>query len=91
MTDVDWDETMPLPETPRDISNREGLKLVARVDRLERELDAIVEIALKYGNIDGGHHKQYALDQILRLALGDDYKDIIETEFQGDWDEGIAP
>lgn len=34
------------------------------------KLEAIVEIAVDYGETDGAHHKQYALDQIIRIALG---------------------
>lgn len=59
----------------------------------------IPELILDYGGIDGAHHKQWVLDQVLRICLGNEYEDKIK-EYQGDdgtgepeylWDEGIAP
>ncbi|QHJ84047.1 MAG: hypothetical protein [Caudoviricetes sp.] len=65
----------------------------------ERILD-IVEIIHQYGGIDGGHHKQWVLDQIIRIAMGDDcgYEVWVRDYCAGEdgpetyeWDEGIAP
>ena len=43
-----------------------------------------------YGMIDGAHHKQWVLDEILRALLGKErYRTWIEN--YEDWDEGIAP
>lgn len=54
------------------------------------------DLALKYGWYDGGHHKQWVIDQMLRILLGDKYAETValdpedEDEYEP-WDEGIAP
>lgn len=53
----------------------------------------------QYGGIDGGHHKQWVLDQLVRLLAGDDgYQSWLAEFCDGEdgpdtysWDEGIAP
>lgn len=50
---------------------------------------------LEYGMIDGAHHKQWLLDQVLKILLNERYGEVIE-EYNSDseyanWDEGIAP
>ncbi len=50
-------------------------------------------IALEFGDIDGAHHKQWVIDQMLRIMAGSAYGTIIAT-FEinrGSWDCGIAP
>ena len=51
----------------------------------------------QYGGIDGSHHKQWLLDQIVR-TLSDDYKKWVKNFEEGEdgpytyeWDTGIAP
>lgn len=63
----------------------------------ERALDA----ALRYGAIDGDHHKTWVIDQMVRALLGTDeaYAKWAEESRAGDdgpetyrrWDTGIAP
>lgn len=52
-------------------------------------------LALQYGMIDGAHHKQWLIDQMLRIIAGGGYAEIIEVfnsdEDYSDWDTGIAP
>ena len=55
------------------------------------------DLIFRYGGIDGGHHKQWVLDQLVRI-LSDDYKAWIKEYEDGEdgpksyeWDEGIAP
>ncbi|HET7135185.1 MAG TPA: hypothetical protein VFJ25_04640 [Casimicrobiaceae bacterium] len=62
----------------------------------EKERKALDLIA-RYGGIDGAHHKQWVLDQIVRI-LSDDYAEWVREQKDGedgpdtyDWDEGIAP
>ena len=59
---------------------------------------AVVDLISEWGGIDGGHHKQWLLDQIMRKVLEDMYpKWVAEWEDGEDgpetyeWDEGIAP
>lgn len=33
----------------------------------------ILQLIKKYGSIDGAHHKQWVLDQIVRIITVDDY------------------
>ncbi len=60
----------------------------------EKALDLI----LRYGSIDGGHHKMWVLDQVVRALTGDKYDEwVVEAKAGEDgpetyeWDEGIAP
>ena len=49
---------------------------------------------LLYGGIEGEHHKQWVLDQVLRQLAGAAYPLLIEryARDQGvPWDTGIAP
>ena len=57
-----------------------------------------IDLILDYGGIDGAHHKQWIIDQVLRLLAGVEYEDIIFNWQLGDdgedtyeWDRGIAP
>jgi hypothetical protein len=53
-------------------------------------------IATRFGGIDGSHHKQWVIDQMLRAGLGErGYKEWV-TEMNSDpdydpWDEGTPP
>ena len=68
-----------------------------RVGLLTREEKAI-EIAVRYGGIDGEHHKAWVIDQMVRALAGDRYAEIVRDAKAGDdgpdtydWDEGVAP
>ncbi len=61
------------------------------------KIAAALELIHRYGGIDGDHHKQWVLDQVVR-ALADDYDAWVREHKAGDdgpdtyeWDEGIAP
>jgi hypothetical protein len=64
-----------------------------------RVQDAI-QVAERYGGIDGGHHKQWIIDQMLRALMGEKYDEWVAEyndyrdengETYSDWDVGIAP
>jgi hypothetical protein len=62
-------------------------------ERIAKALDLIFQ----YGGIDGGHHKQWVLDQVVR-KLAPNYRAWVkefETGEDGpktyEWDKGIAP
>lgn len=67
-------------------------ELLARVVKM-------IQTAVQYGNIDGGHHKMWVINEMLRAVMGeDDLKALIDAytapDTDGDyyfWDEGIAP
>jgi phosphatidylserine/phosphatidylglycerophosphate/cardiolipin synthase-like enzyme len=51
-------------------------------------------VALRYGQIDGDHHKAWVIDQMVRLLAGAAYGPLVKAYEQGgeyEWSEGIAP
>lgn len=61
-------------------------------------IDAAIELAVRYGGIDGDHHKMWVIDQMVRALAGDRYEQIVTDAKAGDegpdsyrWDVGIAP
>lgn len=57
-----------------------------------------VEIAIRFGGIDGDHHKAWVIDQMLRALLGDKYEETIAESCAGEdgpetytHDEGTPP
>lgn len=70
------------------------LALLERVRRLEEALD----IANRYGGIDGDHHKMWVIDQMVRALTGDGYAAWVREHCEGedgpqtyDWDTGTPP
>jgi hypothetical protein len=62
--------------------------------RVERALSLIAD----YGSIDGSHHKDWVLDQVVRILAGPDYSDFVAEVTKGEygpntyeWNVGIAP
>lgn len=51
-----------------------------------------INLILEYGYIDGAHHKQWLLDQVLRVLAGERYDAMVApVDDVDDWDTGIAP
>lgn len=59
-----------------------------------------IDMAVRYGGIDGAHHKDWVIDQMVRILAGDKerYQQIVADAKDGEdgpdsyeWDEGIAP
>ena len=74
------------------VLNVQGLAMLT-TDQQQDALDLIND----YGGIDGAHHKQWLLDQLVRI-LAYDYDEWVIQFNYGDegahtyeWDEGIAP
>lgn len=64
----------------------------------EPEPSSIALTIAEYGGIDGAHHKQWVIDQMVRALTGDGYEAWVVRQRDGDdgpdtyeWDEGIAP
>ena len=67
---------------------------------IEHERERIaraLELIARYGGIDGGHHKEWVLDQVVRLLV-DDYDAWVSGFEDGEdgprtyvWGTGIAP
>jgi len=65
---------------------------------LGKEALEVLGLIEQYGGVDGGHHKQWVLDQIVRALLKEHYsKWVAECEDGEDgprtyeWDTGVAP
>ena len=59
---------------------------------------AVQQLVFEYGGIDGGYHKQWVLDQIIRKIYGDDYDKWVQSYMAGEdgpgtyeWNEGVVP
>ena len=57
-----------------------------------------LETAASWGGIEGGHHKEWVIDQMVRALTGDDYAEWVKSVKSGedgpetyDWPEGVAP
>ena len=55
-------------------------------------------LAFRYGGIDGAHHKDWVIDQMVRLLAGSGYDEFVKHATGGEdgpetyeWSEGIAP
>lgn len=64
--------------------------LAARDTQIARALTIIEQC----GGIDGAHHKQGVIDQVVRVLTDDKYTEWVKAmcgNGEYDWDEGIAP
>lgn len=62
--------------------------------RIQKALD----IANRYGSVDGEHHKTWVIDQMVRALVKDSYEERVRRRKEGkdgpdtyQWDPGIAP
>lgn len=66
---------------------------------LTERSDKAIELAVRFGGIDGDHHKAWVIDQMVRILAGDEqYQQIVAEARDGEdgpetygWEEGIAP
>lgn len=57
-------------------------------------IDRAVQLAYQYAQIDGGHHKMWVIDQMMRILLGSKYDNFVkeyEEDGEYEWNIGIAP
>jgi hypothetical protein len=64
----------------------------------EERIDAAIDLAVRYGGLDGSHHKAWAIDQMVRVLAGPAYQSIVDAACDGEdgpntyeWDTGVAP
>jgi hypothetical protein len=85
---MDDDLSTPTPEELRQA-------LRDRVSELEKRISAAVTVAAEDGMVDGAHHKQWVIDQTLRVLLGNEYGAWVAKRNSNidydPWDVGIAP
>ena len=73
-----------------------GLNTTA--NELRNRATKALEMAHRFGGIDGDHHKAWVIDQMVRALTGDGYDEFVRDAKVGDdgpetydWDCGIAP
>lgn len=61
-------------------------------------INEAIELAVRYGGIDGAHHKDWVIDQMVRVLAGERYEQIVREACDGEdgpdtytWETGIAP
>lgn len=61
-------------------------------------INEAIGLIVRYGGIDGDHHKAWVLDQVVRVLAQDSYDEIVRNACDGEdgpntyeWDVGIAP
>lgn len=61
-------------------------------------IEAALDVAVQYGGIDGEHHKEWVIDQMVRALTGDSYESFVANAKNGEdgpdtyeWSEGVAP
>lgn len=75
---------------------------LSHVDQLALRIDEALDLIESYGGIDGAHHKQWVLDQVVRKLCGseesyqawlDNYQGEADEEgyTEYEWDVGIPP
>jgi len=64
----------------------------------EPQVEEALEIAVRFGGIDGAHHKDWVIDQMVRALTGDRYEALVAEARDGEdgpetynWEVGIAP
>lgn len=64
----------------------------------ERRAERALELIGRYGGTDGGHHKQWVLDQVVRTLTGGGYAAWVRDYNAGEdgpdtyeWDAGTPP
>jgi len=57
-----------------------------------------IDFAVEWGGVDGEHHKDWCIDQMVRILAGDEYDNVVKDACAGEdgpdtfgWDCGIAP
>lgn len=52
---------------------------------LQCRIEEAIDIITEYGDVDGSHHKQWVIDQVLRSLLGCEYETKINEDYT--WEE----
>ena len=55
---------------------------MAKMTRKDR-VQAAINMAVSYGGIDGGHHKAWVIDQMVRLLTDCEYETVEAEDYKG--------
>ena len=65
---------------------------------MDETITAALDVARRFGGVDGEHHKAWVIDQMCRALLGDRYPAFVAGARSGEdgtatdsWDQGISP
>jgi hypothetical protein len=60
---------------------------------LRAQIETAINLAVRFGGIDGDHHKAWVIDQMVRALAGDGYDKLVKDACGDDytWEVGIAP
>lgn len=67
-------------------------ELIQENQKSKEIIGKAVDIARKYGQIDGDHHQKWVTDQMVRALLGSDYENFVKDYEEDDdyeWDCSI--
>lgn len=81
------------------------LDYISELEQNNKIIKKALDIAYRYSQIDGSHHKAWVIDQMVRKLLGKKYKKWVKNYMFGnktpekaiadgdyyEWDNGIAP
>lgn len=97
MTEDEWDATLDFLAGvfDGDLPNPDDLP---EATPLKERVAVALRVAVQYGGIDGGHHKDWVIDQMVRALAGPGYHAFVNRACMGEdgpdtyaWNEGIAP
>jgi len=64
----------------------------------EKDIEAAIEVAVRFGGIGGDHHKAWVIDQMVRILAGENYEALVKEACDGEdgpdtftWEIGIPP
>lgn len=91
-------EIDPLLEPTPPLGPDRETQLLRKIEKLIAARDETLDLITRYGGIDGSHHKQWVLDQIVRKLVGPEaYEQWVKDYEAGpddlktySWDTGIA-
>ncbi|MFH0857216.1 MAG: hypothetical protein V1848_00525 [Candidatus Magasanikbacteria bacterium] len=88
----------PKPDMGSPKAPEVGVENKESVEKLRERIDKAIELAVKFGGIDGSQHKTWVIDQMVRVLAGEKYDEVVKDAKDGEdgpdtysWDEGIAP
>ena len=94
------DEAEKLVQAACSAMAAELASLRAELEQMKAATDKALELALRYGGIDGDHHKAWVIDQMVRalLVTEPEYTQWVKDACDGEdgpntyeWDTGVIP
>ena len=65
---------------------------------MDPRIEKALNIIMQSGGVDGSHHKQWVIDQVVRALTGESYEMWVSAYCDGEdgpdtyeWDDGVMP